>query len=145
MYSLKIIGNKVESFYGHLKFLIIFIYSGIIGNLLSLILLNNNIVSAGASGSIFGIMGALLYFALNQRTYMQDALRKEIIPIIILNLFLSFSSGINLYAHVGGLIGGIIISTALGIKYKSSKVERINGTIVTIVLFLILFYMSFIK
>jgi len=145
MYSLRLIGSKVESFYGHFKYLIIFIYSGIIGNLLSLVLLGNNNVSAGASGSIFGLMGALLYFALNQRTYMQDALRREIIPIIILNLFISFTPGINLYAHVGGLIGGIIISTALGIKYKSSKVEKVNGTIVSIVLFAILFYMSFIK
>lgn len=144
IYSLKLIGSKVESFYGYIKYIIIFLYSGIIGNLLSLVL-TKNIISAGASGSIFGLMGSLLYFALNQRTYMQDALRKEILPIIIINLFISFTPGINLYAHVGGLIGGIIISTALGIKYKSSKIEKVNGTIVSIILFAILFYMSFIK
>ena len=144
VWALKLLGNQVENFYGHLKTFIIFIYSGIIGNLLSLILMGDNTISAGASGAIFGFMGAILYFALNQRTYMGEALKKEILPVIIINLLFGFAlSGINMYAHLGGLIGGMVICTFLGIKYKSSKFEKINGFIASLILFILLTYFAY--
>lgn len=144
MWALEIIGKEVESFYGHIKTLIIFIFSGIIGNLLSLLFASKVSLSAGASGAIFGLMGALLYFGLNERTYMGEALKKEILPVIIINLvFGMMIPSINMYAHIGGLIGGIIISIALGIKYKSSKVEKINGWIASVLLILGLVYLVY--
>ena len=145
-WALKIIGTQIERFYGHVKMLIIFIYSGVIGNLLSLLFMNDNVVSAGASGAIFGLMGALLYFAINQRTYMQDALRREILPVIIINLMLGFIiPGINMLAHIGGLLAGIFISMAVGIKYKSSNAEKRNGIITSIILLVFLLYLVYFK
>lgn len=145
-WSLKLLGSQVEKFYGHIKMFMIFIYSGIIGNLFSLIFMNDNVISAGASGAIFGLMGALLYFSINQRTYMAEALKKEILPVIIINIMLGFMvEGINIYAHIGGLIGGMLISNALGIKYKTSKFEKVNGIICSILLILILtFFIYFV-
>ncbi len=144
MWALKLLGTQTERFYGHGKTLLIFIYSGIIGNLLSLILMEDNVISAGASGAIFGLMGAILYFAINQRTYMAEALRREILPVIILNILLGFMvPGINIYAHIGGLIAGMLISVALGIKYKSTKFERINGFVCSVILVLILGYLAY--
>ncbi len=145
-WSLKIIGEQNENFYGHVKMLIIFLYSGVIGNLLSLLLMNNNTISAGASGSIFGLMGSLLYFSLNQRSYMSEALKRNIIPVIVINLIFTFSiPSINMYAHIGGLIGGMLISSALGIKYKTSKIEKINGTICSLILLFSLIYLIYIR
>ena len=139
VWALKLLGEQTERFFGHLKTLIIFIYSGIVGNLLSLILMGDNVISAGASGAIFGLMGSILYFSLNQRTYMGEALKKEILPVILINLVLGLMLvGVNMYAHIGGLIGGMIITTALGIKYKTSKFEKINGWICSVLLVLIL-------
>ena len=43
-------------------------------------------------------------------------------------------SGIDNFAHIGGLIGGILSSMALGINSKDSKSEKINGVILTIIL-----------
>lgn len=144
MWALKILGEQVENFYGHAKTLAIFLISGVVGNLLSLVLASSNSISAGASGAIFGLMGALLYFALNQRTYMGEALKKEILPVIIVNLLLGFMvSGINMYAHIGGLIGGIIVAMALGIKYKTSKFEKTNGWIAITLLIGILTYLAY--
>lgn len=144
VWSLNILGKQVERFYGHFKTLIIFLYSGVVGNLLSVILMNDNTISAGASGAIFGLMGALLYFSLNQRTYMGEALKNEILPVIIINLLASFMiPGINVFAHIGGLIGGIIISTFLGIKYKSSKFEKTNGFIASTILVILLAYLAY--
>lgn len=144
MWALILLGKQIESFYGHFKTLIIFIFSGVVGNLLSVILMGSNTISAGASGAIFGLMGAILYFAINQRTYMGEALKKEILPVIIVNLLFGFMlTGINMYAHIGGLIGGILISTALGIKYKSSKFEKVNGWIASVILILLLTYLAY--
>lgn len=144
MYSLSILGKQTETFYGHFKTLIIFIFSGIVGNLLSLILMDTKTISAGASGAIFGLMGAILYFSLNQRTYMGEALKREILPVIILNLVFSFMiPSINIYAHIGGLVGGMIISNALGIKYKSSKFEKVNGFIASAILIGVLIFLAY--
>lgn len=144
MWALILLGKQTESFYGHFKTLIIFIFSGVVGNLLSVILMGSNTISAGASGAIFGLMGAILYFAINQRTYMGEALKKEILPVIIVNLLFGFMlTGINMYAHIGGLIGGVLISTALGIKYKSSKFEKVNGWIASVILILLLTYLAY--
>ena len=146
VWSLNILGKQVENFFGHVKTFIIFLYSGIVGNLLSLILMDNNTISAGASGAIFGFMGALLYFSLNQRTYMGEALKNQILPVIIVNLLVGFMvPGINIYAHIGGLVGGIIISTFLGIKYKTSKFEKVNGFIASIILVIVLAYLAYFR
>ena len=145
-WALKLLGCQTENLYGHIKTLIIFIYSGIVGNLLSLLFMGENTISVGASGAIFGLMGSILYFALNQRTYMGEALKREILPVIIINLLLGFMiSGINMEAHLGGLIGGILISTALGIKYKTSKFEKINGFIASTILVLFLVFLVYFK
>ncbi len=143
-WALNILGKQVERFYGHIKTLIIFLYSGIVGNLLSVILMNDTTISAGASGAIFGLMGSLLYFSLNQRTYMAEALKNEILPVIIINLFIGFLvPQINMFAHIGGLIGGVLISTFLGIKYKTKKFEKINGFIASSILVIVLFYVAY--
>lgn len=144
VWALKLLGDQTENFYGHLKTFIIFIYSGIVGNLLSVILMGSNTISAGASGAIFGFMGAILYFAINQRTYMGEALRREILPVIIINILFGFVlTGVNMYAHVGGLIGGMLIATALGIKHKSSRFEKINGWIAATILVIVLSYLAY--
>ena len=142
IYSLYILGPQLESFLGKTKFTLVFILSGVIGNLLSLTILQDNIVSVGASGSIFGLLGALLYFGYHYRVYLSGVIKSQIIPLILLNLGMGlFISGINNFAHIGGLLGGLLITMALGVKYKSSKSDIINGIIMTIIFIAFLVYM----
>lgn len=144
MYALYIIGPQIESFLGKTKFITIYLFSAITGNLLSMVFANNTI-GAGASGAIFGLLGSLLYFGYHYRVYLGGVLRSQIIPLIALNLLLGFiMPGIDNAAHVGGLIGGILITMALGIKYKSSKSEQINGLVLTLIFTSFLIYMAFI-
>ncbi len=143
MYALYIIGPQIEGFVGKWKYLIIYIVSALTGSLVSIIF-NVDTISAGASGAIFGLMGSLLYFGYHYRLYLGSVLKTQIVPLIILNLFLGFMiGGVDNFAHLGGLIGGVITTMALGIKDKTSKSERINGSIVLIILLLFLFYMVF--
>lgn len=144
MYALYVIGTQLESFIGKAKYLIVYIFSGLTASLLSLAFLSDNAISIGASGAIFGLMGALLYFGYHYRVYLGNVMKSQIIPLIILNLLLGFMmTGIDNAAHIGGLIGGFLILMALGIKYKSKTSERINGTIITIIYTAFLIYIAF--
>ena len=146
MYSLYVLGIQTENFIGKWKTLVIFIISGICGGLFSSIVNEINIISVGASGAIFGIAGALVYFGYHYRTYLATALRNQIIPIIVLNLLFGFmTTGIDNAAHIGGLIGGILCAMSLGIDNKSKSNERIHGTICLILLIGILSYFIFFR
>ena len=142
-YALYVIGAQVENFLGRIKFLIIYLVAGISGALFSVIF-GGNFASIGASGAIFGLMGALVYFGYHYRVYLGTVIKSQIIPLIVLNLLLGFCvSGIDNFAHIGGLIGGTLMSIALGVKDKSSWFERINGWIITIVFLVFSVYMAF--
>jgi rhomboid protease GluP len=144
MYALYIIGIQLESFYGSLKYLIIYLFSAIMGSLLSMTFLGNA-WSLGASGAIFGLFGALLYFGYHYRVYLGNTLRSQIIPVILLNLFIGLAiPSIDMSAHIGGLFGGIIMSMAVGLKYQTTKMERINGIIISILAAIFLIYIAFV-
>ena len=89
-------------------------------------------------------MGALLYFGYHYRVYLGNTLKSQIIPLIVLNLGLGFViNGIDNFAHIGGLIGGLLITMALGVKYKSTKSEQINGIVMSLILFIFLLLLAF--
>lgn len=143
MYALYIIGPQVESFFGKIKYLSIYLISAVSASILSLVF-NTNTISAGASGAIFGLLGALLYFGYHYRVYLGNAVRSQIVPIIIINLLFGFTmTGIDNAAHIGGLIGGVLASMALGVPEKSNKTEKLNGLIVLAIYFGFIIYMAF--
>lgn len=143
-YALYIIGSQIENFLGRFKFLFIYLVSGISGALFSIIF-GGNTASIGASGAIFGLMGSLVYFGYHYRVYLGNVIKSQIIPLIIFNLFLGFVlSGVDNFAHIGGLIGGTLITIALGVKDKSSSFEMINGWIMTMIFFAFAIYMAFV-
>lgn len=115
MFSLFYLGPQIERIFGRVKFIIIYILSGIGASLFSYYvnLSQENLytVSIGASGAIFGLLGALLiFFVLNRKNVNKRAIT-DIGTIVVLNLFIGFSSsGIDNAAHIGGLIIGAICS-----------------------------------
>ena len=143
-YSLYVIGTQIESFYGKFKYLLIYFFSGLCGSLFS-ILFNQNAASIGASGAIFGLLGSLVYFGYYYRVYLGNVVKSQIIPLIIMNLILGFIlTGVDNFAHIGGLLGGFIISTGLGVKDKGSTFERFNGLIISLLFLLFVIFMTFV-
>ncbi len=143
MYSLYIIGSQIENFFGKTKYIVIYLFSAIMGSLFSMLFTRG--VSLGASGAIFGLLGAMLYFGYFYRIYLGNTITSQILPVILINLLIGFSSSsIDNFAHIGGLVGGIIITMALGVKDKADKNSRLKGIIFTTVIFLFLLYMNFI-
>lgn len=143
MYSLLVIGKEVETYLGKTKFLLIYLLSAFMGSLLSIVL-HDNTIGIGASGAIFGLLGSLLYFGYHYRLYLASSLTSQIIPIIILNLIFGFMTpGIDNACHIGGLIGGYLSTMIVGIEYKSTKSDTINGIVVYLLLVIFLIYALF--
>ena len=140
-YALWIIGSQLESFMGKGKYLTIYLVSGIIGSLTSITF--NSGASIGASGAVFGLLGSMLYFGYHYRVYLGSVIKSQIIPLILFNLvFGLIIQGVDNFAHIGGLIGGILITIGLGVKYKSTTFEKVNGLIVTIIFTAFMAYMG---
>ena len=143
-YALYVIGSQLESFFGKWKYTIIYLFSGLIGGLFSMTF-GGNYISVGASGAIFGLMGSLLYFGYHYRVYLGNVVKSQILPLVLTNLLIGFIvPGIDNYAHIGGLIGGALITIALGVKDKSTAFEKINGFIVAAIFLAFTLYMAFV-
>lgn len=117
MYALFIIGPLVEKIYGRLKYIIIYFVSAILSSLLSFILSPS--VSIGASGAIFGLLGACLVFAFKNKNKIGRGFLANIVSVIFINIVLGLSvQNVDNFGHIGGLLGGIACSSIL---YSSKK------------------------
>lgn len=140
MYSLFIVGPRVEDFFGKWKYLLIYLFSGICGGLLS-VGLTPNTVSVGASGAIFGLFGALIYFGYSYRGYIGAIVRSQVLPVVIYNLLMGlFIPGIDMWGHVGGLIGGILTANMLGTI--ENKKYNVSNIILFVIYFAFLIYLG---
>lgn len=140
MYSLYVIGTQLETVLGKIKFIAVYLISAIIAALTSGVL--NNGFSVGASGAIFGLVGALIYFGYHYRIYLGNVITNQLVPIVLLNLVIGFMlPGIDNFAHIGGLIGGVFAGMIVGIEGKTKTSDRVNGIIVTVILAAFLVFM----
>ena len=126
MYSLYVVGRQIEDFFGKWRYLVIYLLSGICGSLLS-VGFNPDVLAVGASGAIFGLFGAMLYFGYNYRGYIGTIVRSQVLPIVVYNLLIGFFiPGIDMFAHIGGLVGGLMVANMLGtIENKKYNVSNI--------------------
>lgn len=123
MVMLGALGWNLELEIGKVRFLVIYFVSGIAGNILSLfydLSTENPAVSAGASGAIFGLMGALLYVVILNRGRLDRLSGRGMLIMVALSLYFGFaSSGVDNFAHIGGLVSGFILAVILYRKKKT--------------------------
>jgi len=114
MYALLIFGPGLERQYGHERFLLLYLLSGIAGNVFSFLF--TPAASLGASTSIFGLIAAEGVFIYQNRQLMGNRFgvaMGNILFIVVINLFLGVSTpGIDIWGHVGGLTGGFAFAWA---------------------------------
>lgn len=108
MGSLIFVGNILEDLIGHVRYLLVYLLSGVGSAYLSLLFLNPNTVSVGASGAVFGVTGCLLIVTMFRYSNWKNGVVTALLYTIFINLGVSIiDPSINLYAHLGGLITGI--------------------------------------
>ncbi len=114
MWALWDAGRLTERLYGSAHFAILYLFAGLAGSLASLLWNNDDVVSVGASGAVFGVFGALLAYLLRQKISIPKQLLKQLATSALFfmgfSLFYGFAkSGIDNAAHIGGLIAGFIL------------------------------------
>jgi rhomboid protease GluP len=114
-YALYALGRDVEAFTGPVRFSLVFLLAGLCGSVFSLVL--NAAASVGASGAIFGLIGALVVFLYGHRKLFGERGRRNlqsVVVIALINLAIGLQGGIDNWAHLGGLIGGLVLGWAIG-------------------------------
>lgn len=143
MLSLYSLGRIVLGFYSNRIILIVYIITGLMGSLLTVLaafILKDPMVSIGASGAIFGLAGLLVGGTIKRQRYGYNLplkLTDLIFPVAAIFLIgLMPGLGVNNWAHLGGFISGVILGiflkNDLG-EYRSRRYEIIE---------LILYYVS---
>jgi len=120
MFGLLLFGAFLETYFTKISYLLVYFISGLIGNIFSLILLPLDTISLGASGCIFGLIGAAIIII---------AIHKDksllILGMVYVLLFIisSFSPGINYFAHIFGLLGGLFFGYILRKKKQEKEYQ----------------------
>jgi rhomboid protease GluP len=116
MFFLLIFGLRAEDFFDVKEYLLIYFLSGLTGGLLSL-LLGPYVNSVGASGAIFGVLGAATI-------YSRRAFGQSIFSALLYSFFLlamNFGPGVNVMAHIGGLVAGLLIGYGLAMSRRPER------------------------
>lgn len=117
MLCLIFLGDVLETIVGPVKYLVIYLLGGLAGNLLSLAMdlrSESFPVSAGASGAIFAVVGAVLYIVLHNKGQLGTITLRRLLLMIVVTLGQGFTEvGTDNAAHVGGLIGGFLLAVLL--------------------------------
>jgi len=144
------IGKLLEWQIGHFRYLILFFVAVLIGNLTSLAFGDLNGISAGASGGIYGLFGAVVGIGVLDRFH--DFWRRESFTIgvlVVISLLMGFTrEGIDMYAHIGGIVSGLALSPILvGTSCKTGSFNikwwgRLLSALVTIAIAGLLLYVA---
>lgn len=110
-------GSMLENALGHVKYLILYLLAGVGGSTLSYLQMihsGNYAVSAGASGAIFGIIGALLWIVIVHKGRYETLTGRGLLFMIVISLYYGISSGeVDNWGHIGGLIMGFLLGIVL--------------------------------
>lgn len=145
MLTLYFLGRQIEDIFGSWKFLLLYLMSGVMGNLF-VVLFSPNSVTVGASTSLFGLFASVVVLRYVTRNYYLQQLGQSYISLLAINLIMSFLPGVSLSGHLGGLVGGALGAVILpvpGERNAFSKSQRLLGLLAYLGLVVILIFMSF--
>lgn len=130
MILLFFLGRIIEKYIGHIVYFIVYILSGVVGNMISGlwdVMTKQYSISVGASGAVFGLTGVLLVLVVFHKGKLEQIKWQGVVLMIILSVYNGFVvDNINNAAHIGGLITGIIITVLILLtgRIKSAKQAR---------------------
>lgn len=145
--TLYYLGKLIEPIVGHLRYFIIFMVSGVCGNLMSFALGNG--ISAGSSTAIFGLFGAFLMIAFQYRgnDFVRSTAKTFVLFVVINLVFDIFTPGIDIYGHIGGFIGGYLVSFVVGLRQNINlnKIMRLSYATALIIGIIIMYYLGSVR
>ncbi len=129
MWALWDTGRVAERFYGNTQFLLIYLFAGLSGSMASLFFAASKTVSVGASGAIFGVVGALLSALFTKHNKLPatlvSSMRSSMLMFVGYSLVMGFvASHIDNAAHIGGMLGGFGVATVMAEKFDWEEFRR---------------------
>lgn len=113
-YVLYYIGGHLERLIGPKRYAIVYLASGILSSLFVVFFGQPNVVTVGASGAIFGVMGFLLILTFRKPTWFPPSIAKSIKNLTLINLVITFLiPNISILGHLGGIVGGALLAFIL--------------------------------
>ncbi|CAD2075984.1 rhomboid family intramembrane serine protease [Phocicoccus pinnipedialis] len=118
IFALYILGKFVESIYSHVHMIVAYIITAVLANVMSLTFITDSL-SLGASGAIYGLLGVLVVYMLINKKINTKLIIQISLIFIIISIVSSFFNNVNHYAHVGGIIYGLM----LGVLFQFKRIE----------------------
>jgi membrane associated rhomboid family serine protease len=130
MWALWILGRTLEGVLGPVRFIALYMVAGL-GGSVAAYLFTPASATAGASGAIFGLFAALFIV---MRRLGRDT--SSVLPVLVINIAISFAPGISLAGHLGGLVTGAIVASVLAYAPRRIRNVVVTGTIAALLLFM---------
>ncbi len=129
-FALIVFAPPLERMLGKPRYIACYLFSGVVGNIVSYFLHQDDYVGVGASGAIYGIYAAYIYLALFRKDIMDYSSRKTIQTIVIIGVVYSIvpMNNIDLWAHLGGFLGGFAFMAMViwSIKRRYERNQRVQ-------------------
>jgi rhomboid protease GluP len=126
MYALYSLGTGLERYFGHGRFLLLYLLGGFAGNVLSFLVMPDSSFSVGASTAVFGLIAAEGVFLFqNRRLLGRQAGRalSNVAFLVIVNLLIGLAPGIDMFGHLGGLLGGLAFAWFAGPRWEVEGIQ----------------------
>ena len=118
------LGNALEHYVGKISYVAIYFFSGILAGLGSVVYNTDNIVSVGASGAVFGVVGAMVWLVVKNRGKLEGFTVPRMVLFVAMSIYAGFvDQDVNNAAHIAGFIAGFLLAVLLYRKRSEPEAE----------------------
>lgn len=115
------LGNALEHYVGKYSYIGIYFFSGILAGLGSVVYNTYDTVSVGASGAVFGVIGAMVWLVVRNRGRLEGFTGLRMVLFVLMSVYAGFvDQGVDNAAHIAGLIAGFLLAMLI---YRKPEAE----------------------
>ena len=115
------LGNALEHYTGKFSYVVIYFFSGILAGLGSVVYNTDNTVSVGASGAVFGVVGAMAWLVVRNKGRLPGFTGPRMLIFVLMSVYAGFADrGVDNAAHIAGLIAGFLLAILI---YRKPEAE----------------------
>lgn len=121
-FALFVFAPALERMLGKVRYIALYLVSGIAGNIVSYWLHSDSFISVGASGAIYGIYAAYLFLAIFRKDIIDLQTKQTIVTIIVIGFLYSFIvPRVDIYGHLGGFLGGLVVMYLIALSIRRRR------------------------